>query len=623
MVSKNLKLIKFKMGSVTSSLTFYKEIQFEEQDQSTVGQKSTRSQQMLEYLAKTFPFQYLSFSRKRQALFSTLKVLFALDCDEADSQESDPFYLLAFVSCSELCLKNHLLAPTQSTSPQAEMVFQNWRYRSDQQLKVLNYNDFDDTLLEFDRYVKDVKRRAFSSVFSFMKANRLSSLVHSKPAEETAFRFMDVRVRVYFYGLMERFVGKLRGTDAFFRQLNDAGLGNRTEAKGFGNTVNTMQNHMSKVQRSMQVAVHDLLLKNDWSDRNLLAVEQAHRLEEWITAVRGCLPQPALPKTYNTALYNRLLTMSSEYGNYLQENNKILNALLSLGSPALKLLPQSLIFEKTLGFDKELKTIISRKTKNVLQFWNQEFFKAGSSASDSQQACNRQLLSLKLTLKYCQMIRMAQEYHEMQQYEQEIQDSENQNQADVHFLGRIPNPSSPSKKETGGREKSRKYFQYFMSKIMLNHMLKSAKFREMQEVLLKFKESVKKDQEVIMKNYEYDHLIAENVNFCQMASTMSSQKRFTIAKKSAPELTIDKETIESYLGKAIESSFIFPNHELLETNLTCLLTELAKCSMKEQTRVYRIASLQIASQKRKRIEPKPRLKDNLVNNMMANNGRLI
>jgi hypothetical protein len=568
----------------------------------------------LEYLQKTFVYQYLGYSRKRKSLFSTIKLLFSLQPESETFDEITPFYLLNFLSCSELNLKRHLLQPNADSSVQFIQQFEKREYQTENHLKIINLDDFEEILLDFDRYVKDAKKRSISPVHVFMKNFHLSSLMHSKPAEETVFRYMDIRLRVYLYSAMRKSTSAFRQTDKFYSLLNKARLG-ADVAKTLASASASMQASTSKTQRCLVLAVHDVLLKHAWIDDGLVGDVQVDMLRKWLRIVEGQRDVPVLPKVYNTALFNRLLNLPIVFSEYLQTNNPVLNGLGGLATKNSTGLADR-VLSQAAEFDPLLKSLLAKKTAINMEKWENEFSKPGLEAVELNQANNRILFSLKLTIKHCQVIQIVQNYFELKDSLVESSNVE-PNSQEVHLLAPLNPDTATTNKETSN---SNSYLRYLMSKLLLAHVLKSSKNREMQDVLARFRDTVKKDQDTIFKNYEYDHLVAQNVNFCNMAIMLSNQKKPISKKIEAPELVIDQATVNQYLSQAADSSFLFPNKSLLETNLAGVFVELVKSVLEAQVSVYQRASLEIAvrRQKRKQIL-EPKRKDNLAGNLMGNN----
>jgi hypothetical protein len=363
------------------------------------------------------------------------------------------------------------------------------------------------------------------------------------------------------------------------------------------------------------LAVHDVLLKHAWIDDGLVGDGQVDMLRKWLRIVEGQRDVPVLPKVYNTALFNRLLNLPIVFSEYLQTNNPVLNGLGGLATKNSTGLADR-VLSQAAEFDPLLKSLLAKKTAINMEKWENEFSKPGLEAVELNQANNRILFSLKLTIKHCQVIQIVQNYFELKDSLVESSNVE-PNSQEVHLLAPLNPDTATTNKETSN---SNSYLRYLMSKLLLAHVLKSSKNREMQDVLARFRDTVKKDQDTIFKNYEYDHLVAQNVNFCNMAIMLSNQKKPISKKIEAPELVIDQATVNQYLSQAADSSFLFPNKSLLETNLAGVFVELVKSVLEAQVSVYQRASLEIAvrRQKRKQIL-EPKRKDNLAGNLMGNN----
>lgn len=589
------------------------EIQFEEIDPLSTPVKVDKTDVLFEHMKKTFVYQYSTYSRKRKSLFLTLRLFFELLTDDEGFDTSTPCYLLDYLLCSELNLKNHLLQAGPDCSNQFAIHCKQLEYIQSNQMKILNLDDFEDILQDFDRYVKDAKKRANSSMHVFMKNNRLSSLVYSKPVEETAFRFMDIRLRVFLYKAMRKHTMNSLLVDKFYLFLNKAGLGQGC-SQDLDQVCKSMQTSISLTQRSLVLSVHDLLLKHEWTEKGLINKSQQGFLTEWLVATEGTRVERELPKTYNTALYNRLLDLKLALSDFFINSNSTLTELKRIASP--NCFNTSTILPLASSFDPKIKAILYRKTMAIMDRWKVNFLKQEISPVDSGQPVSKMLLSLKLTIKLCQMINILQNSFKLRDKTADAENMEYKIQ-DVHLLS----PLSPFKDKSSKPEKDGKsYLRYFMSKILLTHILKSAKCREMQEVLQKFRDSVKKDQDAVFKNNEFDHLVAQNVNFCNMAVMLSSQRKRRSTHNDAPELSIDQVTVSQYLDNTVESSFLFPNYGLLETNLASVLVELAKSIMEAQILVYQRASLEIAIRRpKKKVLVEPNRKDNLAENIMANN----
>ena len=110
-----------------------------------------------------------------------------------------------------------------------------------------------------------------------------------------------------------------------------------------------------------------------------------------------------------------------------------------------------------------------------------------------------------------------------------------------------------------------------------------------------------------------------------MAGMLASQKTFKKAAPSSPELMVEKDLIQSYLENSVHSTFLSSNRHLLETNLMYICSELVKCVLNDQTEVFNKTAVFIGlkkpSKKKSKIQ-RPKLKDNLYENIMAKNGIL-
>lgn len=549
-------------------------------------------------------------------MFAAFRLLFALQSTPNRPGPNFPHYVLDYVSCSELDLKKHLLRPAVHSAPQFAKHCESREYVAANQLKILDLNEFDDILVDLDRYVKDAKKRAVSPVHVFMKTHRLSSLVHSKPSDETTFRFMDIRLRVYLYDAMCRFVASVGEADTFYKSLNASGLGEQRE-HNFEATPGRMQHFVSKTQRCVQLAVYDTLLKNDWSDAEILTPAQVDCLEKWVHLANGEATQTtALPRTFNMALYNRLLDLKTVFADYTLANNPVLRDLTTIASASAKE-NESLALQSATEFDPHLKTIVGQKVRLMIDSWDQEFLNANNDKLESKSQAAQQLLSLKLTLKYCQAIRVMQRHFQTKNDTSLVEQKIRQPAAgDIHLLAPLTGPTI----ERIETEASRGYLRYFMSKILMTHCLQNAKAREMREVLLRFKDMAKKDQDVAIKNTEYDHLVAQNVNFCKMAAMLSNQKAVKLSATESPELNIDQATVTKYFAKTADASFLFPNRALLETNLAGLFSEVTRSIIEAQIKTFQLASLNVAVKKIKRKPQQPVVrKDNLASSIMASN----
>jgi hypothetical protein len=577
-----------------------------------VPTRGDRLDAVFDYLKKSFVYQYLGFSRKRKTLFSTLKLYFSLQPEAANIDTITPFYLLGFLSCSELNLKKHLLEPKNDSSNQYVKQYEKREYQAANQLKILNLDEFEEIMIDFDRYVKEPKRRLASTVHLFMKNNRLSSLVHSKPAEETVFRYMDIRIRVYLYSAMRKSMASFSLADQFYKFMNKAGFKENKDIN-FDSSLVNMQVSVSKTQRCMLLSVHDLLLKHQWTEEGLLDEGQIKNLRGWLNLIERKPKQQSLMKVYNTALFNRLLNLKFVLSDFLKYNNPVLRELVDLSGISPPEQAEQVIEATGVHLDTRLKTIIAKKTAKLMERWTDEFTPAELGGEQNQNN-SRLLFSLKLTIKLCQIIQVVQNYFKSKNALVEPSSSEGLS-PEVHLLAPLDFSSTS---ETLDKDKG--YLRYLMSKLLLSHILKDSKCREMQEVLQKFRETVKKDQDTIFKNAEFDHLVAQNINFCQMAVLLSGQQKPLSKKKEAPELAIDQVTVDNYLAQTIDSSFLFPNRSLLESNLAGIFVELAKNAMDAQVAVYQRASLEIAIRKPKRKQPQePKRKDNLASNLMGNN----
>jgi hypothetical protein len=600
-------------------------------------QTQNKSRLVIEYLWKTFPFRYYKFSGKRKVFFSTLKLMHLLEHKKEESDIDLPFYLIRFLSSSELSLKSQTISASKESSEKYAKICDLLEYQSQRQLKLLNYDEFDDILVDFDRYVKNIKKRSFSAVYSYMKANRLSSLVHTKPAEETVFRFMDIRLRVYLYQLMNRYVDDVRSTESFFKYIKDSGL--EIETRNLKNSKQTMtlesqstrmQSENSFRQRLLQLSIADVLLKNQWSDQSLVNDLQLRNLTSWTEHFKLSRSHYSKSKRYNTALYNRLLNLNEIYGDYAMENNQVLLEMARHAYFDVNQGSYSGLFSLTASFDSYLKELLFRKCELLTNEWPKKHLLSISDESELNRASNKMLLSMKLAMKYCQMILIIQNYVDVQcQVKREVSlSNSSQEQTEAQLLNRLHllPLSTIEKSNSNDGASSKKFFKYFMTKILTNHILRSEKFKELETVLQKFKESTKKDQDMVVKNEEYDHIICQNMNFCKMAGLLASQKKFGKVIPSSPELIVENELIQNYLNSSVNSSFLSSNRHLLETNLMYICAELVKCILNDQTDVFNKTAEFIALKKpsKKKLKVKrPKLKDNLYENIMAKNGSRI
>lgn len=592
---------------------------------------------MVEYLWKTFPYQYFKFSKKRETFFRTLKLMHAFEHKKKKEVVDEPFFIINLLAASELSLKTTFIAPEKGSTNEYKQYCKMQEYEASHKLKLINFDEFDEILVDFDRYVKNSTRRSFSTVYSYMKANKLSSLLHSKPAEESVFRFMNIRVRVYIYELMNKFTESFKSSDRFFDKLRAAGLDASAQRNDLtlDRQGQKIQRTMSKYQRALQLAVMDTLLKNTWSSNEILSGDQCSRLTSWLNSTK--LPEDFgfMNPRYNIALYNRLLNMGDVYGDFLMQNNRILSSMARHAYWQGREVETEALMSKALEMNGYTQELIYRKACSIAAEWEREYLDDSNDFSVVGKQQDRMLLSLKMAIKYCQMIMIVVRYNvelsgqsrsviNFDSGTSEVQLLNNlaSNTNDPFSLGQSQD-SSPESKEKYSIEHS--FLQYFMTKLLRNHVLRSAKFKELDSVLRQFRETTKKDQDGVIKNAELDHLVSQQLHFCQMAASMAQMRKTVKNRKASIELTVEKEMLQSYLDTAAESSFLSANKFVLETNLAGLMSEVVKCFLKEQTEVFKDMSLAIAKKKptKKRLKPEKRIRDNLCSNIMANNGNII
>jgi hypothetical protein len=572
---------------------------------------------------------YANFSAKRTLALRLFKVLYLLSNNL--EEEEAPFYIVPYFTSPELRLNDHKITDSKTSSNIAPFNILRSRaiYRGETQLKLLDFKEFDQILIEFDRYVKEIKKRSNSPVYSYLKTNGLFSLINTKPADESIFRYTDIRLRVFLYDLKNRFIDSLLSTKDWFSLLISTSIEASNPAmqdsikpdpndmiKTLEKQSEKFQQETSFLQKTLQVSALDLLLKADWADNShyqLLDEQENKKLSEWVTLLQRksvILPE----RNQNITLSNKCLDLHSYLHRNTVWNNIVLRSLQEFTGDISN---EQEIYEATVKLPKTLKLILSKKYLAMTEIWKETYPSSAQIRS----------ISLRWTLKSLQIIRLIQ-YHK----------------ASHDAIGSTPTILLPHKysnlfinlkrplrmtyiQPQNEYEQSHKlkvntqtlqsrrqaFLRYFMSRLLVNFIIRDKKYKELHTVLEKFKENTKKDQEVIVKNNEYDHIYNMSINFCKMVCSMQAQKMLKPPKTLWPTQTkhskdsdsttssqppyLSSDLLNKYIDTAANSSFIIPYKEVLVGNMPLILAELAKTIIHDQTEVYTQSCILLAASK--------------------------
>ena len=144
-------------------------------------------------------YAYYCFCKQRRRLLESDDLRYRL---VGEHSHDLPAYVLRYVHSTELALKDDDVYQHD----RAGLVVDRRRKIDDLTIKLLDYDDFDEVLAEYDRYVRDAKKKPSSPVYAYCRANSLFSLVYTKPSEESLFRYMDIRLRVHLYDMKRSYI---------------------------------------------------------------------------------------------------------------------------------------------------------------------------------------------------------------------------------------------------------------------------------------------------------------------------------------------------------------------------------------------------------------------------------
>lgn len=356
---------------------------------------------------------YLEFCSVRRKMFTCHQIIDSLDLKSSSGQDH-PYYILDFLTSKELTIKDFDFRHKRSENSE----FCDLRSRSDfsskNRLKLINYQQFNDFLMEHDSYVKETTKNVpTSNVISYLKENKLTSLVYTYPVEKGVFRNLDIRLRVYFYDLKDRQVRtKLRTLD-FFEVFGKIGFGEACTSKGeevsgkLEALTEKMKQEISKFERCFLLSLYDQNFKMQWSKeaegsevlRKVVYSETNLLLDELVT----CRSDKYLNYSplASMMLTNRLVNYKQCIKNSLVQNNRLLSLLKAQtkGDEALKMNLSNHLIEIIGKLDMNTRGVLLNRYRSIEGKWEEQF-------SASPAAC---LDSMHWTIKCFGLIRVLQQ----------------------------------------------------------------------------------------------------------------------------------------------------------------------------------------------------------------------
>lgn len=449
-------------------------------------------------------------------------------------------------------------------------------------LKLINYEEFDKILAEFDRYVKEKKRGPPSQVQSLLKTEGLTSLIETKPLDRSVFRHMDIRIRVFSYDLRKQFCDNLSKADSFVHFLNT------TCREGF-------DRYSRRLQLCLRIASTDLALKSHLvGDLDALSEADLKSLQLFSSQLRTNFRVERPSKRWSfdaTSLSSRNQDLGTSLMDHSTQTNWILAELVRM----------------SISSDGSINAqLLTPLAKQMLQARLQQLLKKFEHSSET---------ILLWAVKLMELVQVSC---------WDMQPSKPQIASALGVSGLFPSMTRSPVPQISPQ----KTLKLYMTKLLASGLLRDKKLAETSTIVDQFRTTMKKDGETV-KNMELDHLQNMWMNFCKVAVVVGSSgtiqkpptQKLWVKTPSRPswntgwkthsknntagesnskilvEASIPIQEINEYFSDTIGSSFVLTQPDTLIASGVFVLGELWKSLVHEQRRLYSVISNSIAELK--------------------------
>jgi hypothetical protein len=340
---------------------------------------------------------YLEFCRTRRKLFSCQQILGSLDVSGSSGQEH-PYYILDFLTSKELAIKEFDFRHKRSQNSE----FTSLRARNDfcfkNRLKLLNYELFNDFLMEHDSYVKEpTKNVPTSNVISYLKENKLTSLIYTYPVEKGVFRNLDIRLRVYLYDLKDKQMSTKLKTLEFYETFDKMGFASACTSKGeevsskLDSLTERMRQEIAKFEKCFVLCLYDQSFKMQWSKeaessevlRKVVYSETNLLLDELLTCREDKYVNYS--PLSSMMLTNRKINYKQCIKNSIVQNNKLLNLLKTQTKDEGQLSKNGSnhLIQTILKLDSNTRGILLNRYRLIEAKWEDQFAASPAACLDS------------------------------------------------------------------------------------------------------------------------------------------------------------------------------------------------------------------------------------------------
>ena len=566
----NINRIKFKTGSLSK-------IQFEEptEEQQSLSAASQEPVYM-DLISTTQMFKYHKYAMGRR-LMTFSRLVQTRICGEMPKES--PVYLLRHITSIENSLKKDDLEDLRY-DPKYEGLIAKKVQLDGMCLKLIDYNSFDEILAEFDRYVKEARKKPTSPLYSYMKTNSLYSVVYSRPSDESMFRHMDIRVRIYMYDLSCQVVDTAKRAKSFFEtahSIRDSEGVDEQDKNGVATRIDRLKEESIVIQRTLVLAFLDICMMFESTDEKASVVsDQAYsdisKILKVLMRDESCNPRKRRTiNTYDASLFNRL-----------QDIPQITSEALKFNNIAIRFLDSAFSYS---GLSRDL-SVSDQSTRKIVSL-RYEYLREKYRESNSSliEWCIKSLYLMRATNRFKSIGSEFSEKNSVYSpqtilgFADRSNDNEFRKGSGVFsFVDRIGGVRINEKDLP-------KLIKYSMTKIHLNSMMQESKYQEVFSILSKFRESNGKEtQEVSYKNTEYDHITNMYINFIQMARSLDEEEPASEPYSSISLLT---ETEFPNNNSFYNSISVHKNMAILASSYVYLLYDYFLLAVNEQTEIFK------------------------------------
>jgi hypothetical protein len=129
----------------------------------------------------------------------------------------------------------------------------------------------------------------------------------------------------------------------------------------------------------------------------------------------------------------------------------------------------------------------------------------------------------------------------------------------------------------------RLYLNKVMIHMLMTTLLQDKKVGELHKLTEKYKEQYKKEVHGTVRNPENDLAYQQQVNFCRMAGSLLKTSR---QEKGGLKSILNKDIVDEFIKESSDSSFVVPNNDMVLSNLSHLLVEVAQMAIDNQIDCY-------------------------------------